>query len=91
MIKKLLFIFPLILFISTLNATRLEEYLIDAPTAKTAPAKTFESTSRVFTDGGLMNFFSFTPFNRFSIGTAKTLEHIVGTDDKDIKVFAIFA
>jgi len=84
--KKLLFILPFILLGSTLNATRLEEYLIDTPTAKVASVKTFTTTSRIFSEGGLLSYFAFTPFERFSIGTAITLEHIVGTDDKDIKI-----
>ncbi|MBR4508403.1 MAG: hypothetical protein IKP23_02895 [Elusimicrobiaceae bacterium] len=86
MTKKLLFILPLILLVSTLNATRIEEYLIDTPTAKVSPVKTFTATSRIFSEGGLVTFFTFTPFDRFSIGTGITLEHIVGTNDEDIKV-----
>ncbi len=85
MLKKLLFVLPFILA-SALNATQIEEYLIDTPTAKVAPVKTFMVTSRIFSEGGLLTFFSFTPFERFSIGTGITLEHIVGTNDKDIKV-----
>jgi len=69
-----------------LNATRLEEYLIDTPTAKVAPVKTIASTSRIFTEGGLMTSFSFIPLNRLLIGTTLTLEHIVGTNDQDIKL-----
>lgn len=86
MLKKLLFIFPLVLFASILNATHVVEYLIDTPTAKVTPVRTFTSTSRIFSEGGLVNFFTFTPLDRFSIGTAITLEHIVGTNDEDIKV-----
>lgn len=86
MIKKLLFILPFILLGATLNATRLEEYLIDTPTAKVAPVKTFSFTSRIFSQGGIVNFFAFTPYDRFSIGTGLTLEHIVGTNDEDIKI-----
>lgn len=86
MLKKLLFILPFVLLVSILNATQIEEYLIDTPTAKVAPVKTFTATSRVFSEGGLVTFFTFTPFERFSIGTGVTLEHIVGTNDKDIKV-----
>ena len=86
MLKKLLFILPFILFANALNAMRLEEYLIDTPTAKVAPVKTFNSTSRIFSEGGFVNFFTFTPFERFSIGTAITIEHLVGTDDNDLKV-----
>ena len=86
MIKKLLFILPLVLFAGALNATRTEEYLIDTPTAKVAPVKTFNSTSRIFSEGGFINFFTFTPFERFSIGTSLTIEHLVGTDDNDLKV-----
>lgn len=84
--KKLLFILPFILLGSILNATHLEEYLIDTPTAKVLPIRTFSSTSRIFSEGGLVNFFTFTPLDRFSIGTAITLEHIVGTNEEDIKI-----
>ena len=86
MSKKLLSILPFLLFASYLNAARVEEYLIDIPTAKVAPIKTFTSTSRIFSDGGLVNFFTFTPLDRFSIGTGVTLEHIVGTNEESIKV-----
>ena len=86
MLKKLLFVLPFILITGALNATQIEEYLIDTPTAKVAPVKTFMVTSRVFSEGGLLTFFSFTPFERFSIGTGVTLEHIVGTNDEDIKI-----
>ena len=86
MLKKLLFILPFVLLVSTLNATQIEEYLIDTPTAKVSPVKTFTATSRIFSEGGLVAFFTFTPFDRFSIGTGITLEHIVGTNDEDIKI-----
>lgn len=86
MMKKLLYILPLILLEATLNATQIEEYLIDTPTAKVEQVKTFTSTSRIFSDGGLVNFFTFSPLERFSIGTAVTLEHIVGTNEEDIKI-----
>lgn len=69
-----------------LNATRLEEYLIDTPTAKVAPVKTLASTSRVFSEGGLLTSISFIPLNRLLIGTSLTFEHLVGTNDQDIKV-----
>lgn len=70
----------------SLQAAHLEEYLIDTPTAKAAPVKTFSSVSRIFSEGGLMSFFTFTPLERFSIGTALTLEHIVGTNNEKIKM-----
>ena len=86
MIRKLLYILPFVFLAGPLNAIHLEEYLIDTPTAKVAPIKTFTATSRIFSQGGLVTFFTFTPLDRFSIGTGVTLEHIVGTNDEDIKI-----
>ena len=86
MTRKLLYILCFLILACPLKAMHLEEYLIDTPTAKVAPVKTFTATSRIFSDGGLITFFTFTPFERFSIGTAITLEHIVGTNDQDIKI-----
>ena len=77
---------PFVFLAGPLNAIHLEEYLIDTPTAKVAPIRTFNATSRIFSEGGLVTFFTFTPFDRFSIGTGITLEHIVGTNDEDIKI-----
>lgn len=84
--KRVLYIFSLLLIVGNLNAAHLEEYLIDTPTAKVAPVKTFASTNRIISQGGLISFFTFTPLERLSIGTGITLEHIVGTNEQSIKL-----
>lgn len=86
MLKRVFLILTLLFFAGLTQAAKLAQYLIDTPTAKVASVKTFSTTNRIFSNGGLLSYFTFTPLERFSIGTGLTFEHLVGTSEEDIKV-----
>lgn len=79
--------FSIFLFLFTpAFAVHSDTYLLDTPTAESMPARTFGITSRIFSGGGVLTYFDFGVLNRLSIGTAITLEHLIGTNDEHVKV-----
>lgn len=86
--KKVLFLFFLALALLPLNsyAMREDTSLIDTPSASILPVRTFGVNARVFTGGGVLTYFDFAVLNRLSIGASFTFEHLIGTNDEDIKV-----
>jgi hypothetical protein len=67
-------------------AMREDTSLIDTPTAEIAPVRTFAVNTRLFPGGGVLSYFDFTVLDRLSIGTAFTLEHLIGTNDEKMKI-----
>ncbi|MDR0952833.1 MAG: hypothetical protein LBM71_01395 [Elusimicrobiota bacterium] len=86
--KKLIFLFLSFLLLLPVSARALhsDTYLMDTPTAEVLPLKTLGITARMFNSGGMLTYFDFSILNRFSIGASFTLEHLIGTNDEDIKV-----
>jgi hypothetical protein len=66
-------------------AVRGDISLIDAPTAEVLPARTLGINTRVFSQGGMLAYFDFAVSNRFTIGASETLEHLIGSNDDEIK------
>jgi hypothetical protein len=87
-IKKTLALFLLsfLLIPAARGAVGGDTYLIDAPSAEILPVRAFGINTRVFSGGGLLSYFDFAVSGRFSIGVSETAEHIIGTNDEEIKL-----
>ncbi len=87
MSKKLFFILSALLFAAgSVYGMQSDTYLIDTPTAEVLPLRDFSVRTRMFSKGGVLSYFDFTVFNRFSLGASVTFEHLIGHNDEHIKL-----
>jgi hypothetical protein len=66
-------------------AVRSDTYFIDMPTAEVLPVRTLGINARMFSGGGVLTYFDFSALGRFTIGASEMIEHLIGTNDEDIK------
>ncbi|MDR1123188.1 MAG: hypothetical protein LBL61_00950 [Elusimicrobiota bacterium] len=67
-------------------AMKSDTYFIDAPSPEVLPARSFGLNARAFGGGGLLAYFDFAVSSQFSVGISETFEHLIGTNDEEIKL-----
>ena len=82
----LLLLSALLLLPGIARAVKGDTYLIDTPTAEVLPAHGLGINARMFSNGGMLGYLDFAVTGRFSIGASQTFEHLIGTNDQDIKL-----
>ena len=68
------------------SAMKSDAYFIDVPSPEVLPAHSLGVNARAFSGGGLLAYFDFAVSGRFSVGISETFEHLIGTNDQEIKL-----
>jgi len=65
-----------------------DTHIIDIPTAEALPARTLSINARMFSRGGVLAYLEYGITNNLSVGASETMEHLIGSNDEDIKFLA---